>query len=59
MHKRAETIFQGFSEPGQFLAQNPGFGDEFPGIFGFFDLSPTLNSSKKNLQIRFQKFYMF
>ena len=47
MHNLAETIFQDLCELGQFLAQNLGFSDEFSRIFGFFDLSPTLNSSKK------------
>ena len=36
MHTFAETIFQDLCELGQFLAQNLGFSDEFPGIFGFF-----------------------
>ena len=36
MHTLAETIFQDLCELGQFLAQNLGFSDEFPGIFGFF-----------------------
>ena len=48
MHTLAETIFNEFSELGQFLAQNIVFYDENPGFSDFFDLSPTLNSSKKN-----------
>ena len=47
MHNLAETIFNEFGELGQFLAQNLGFYDENPGFPGFFDLSPTLSSSKK------------
>ena len=59
MHNLAETIFQDLCELGQFLAKTFDFSDEFSGFFWFFDLSPTLNSSKKNLQNQFQKFYMF
>ena len=36
MHTLAETIFNEFSELGQFLAQNLGFYDENPGFFWFF-----------------------
>ena len=36
MHNLAETIFNEFSELGQFLAQNLGFYDENPGFSGFF-----------------------
>ena len=48
MHNLAETIFNEFSVLGQFVAQNLGFYDENPGFFlDFFDMSSTLNSSKK------------
>ena len=36
MHNLAETIFNEFSELGQFVAQNLGFYDENSGFFGFF-----------------------
>ena len=59
MHNLAETIFQDLCELGQFLAQNLEFSDEFPGIFGFFDLSPTLSCSKKFSTKPFSKIIYF
>ena len=60
MHNLAETIFNEFSELGQFLAQNLGFYDENPGFFGFFRFVTNFEQLEKKIyKSNFKNFICF